>query len=85
MLNDSGTTEYTAEWTAEADGDGNCEFVLTVSAPREQVIHSVPVSGCESSMAMTLVDGAGELDAGEYLVELKRDNERAEATFTVEK
>lgn len=85
MLNDSGTTEYTAEWTAEADGDGNCEFVLTVSDPREQVIHSVPVSGCESSMAMTLVDGAGELDAGEYLVELKRDNERAEATFTLEK
>lgn len=36
-------------------------------------------------MAMTLVDGAGELDAGEYLVELKRDNERAEATFTLEK
>ena len=85
MLNDSGTTEYTAEWTAEADGDGNCEFVLTVSDPREQVIHSVPVSGCESSMAMTLVDGAGELDAGEYLVELKRDNERAEAKFTLEK
>ncbi|MEX3528293.1 hypothetical protein [Corynebacterium xerosis] len=85
MLNDSGTTEYTTEWTAEADGDGNCEFVLTVSDPREQVIHSVPVSGCESSMAMTLVDGAGELDAGEYLVELKRDNERAEATFTLEK
>ena len=62
MLNDSGTTEYTAEWTAGADGDGNCEFVLTVSGPGEQVIHSVPVSGCESSMAMTLVDGADELD-----------------------
>lgn len=84
-LNDSGTAEYTAEWTAEANGDGNCEFVLTVSDPGEQAIHSVPVSGCESSMTMTLVDGAGELDAGEYLVELKRDNERAEATFTLEK
>lgn len=84
-LNDSGTAEYTAEWTAEADGDGNCEFVLTVSDPGEQVIHSVPVSGCESSMAMTLVDGAGELEAGEYLVELERDGERAEAKFTLKK
>lgn len=84
-LNDSGTAEYTAEWTAEANADGNCEFVLTVSNPGEQVIHSVPVSGCESSMAMTLVDGAGELDTGEYRVELKRDGERAEAKFTLEK
>ncbi|MFD5868541.1 hypothetical protein ACFWGD_08010 [Corynebacterium sp. NPDC060344] len=86
-LNDSGTAEYTAEWKAEAasDADENCEFVVTVSDPDQQVIHSVPVSGCDSSMSMSLVDGAGELEAGDYVVELERDGERAEAKFTLEK
>lgn len=85
MLNDSGTAEYTAEWKAEAasDTDENCEFILTVSDPGQQVIHSVPVSGCDSSMSMSLVDGAGELKAGDYVVELERDGERAEAKFTL--
>ena len=36
-------------------------------------------------MEMTLVDGAGDLKAGEYRIELERDDERAEATVTVEK
>lgn len=48
------------------------------------MIHSVPVAGCESSMTMSLVDGAGDLEAGEYVVELERGNERAEARFRLQ-
>lgn len=81
----AGAAEYTAEWKADAKGDAGCEFVLSVTDPADHVIHSVPVSGCESSMRMTLVDGAGDMESGEYTVELKRDGERAEAKFTLEK
>ena len=84
-FNDAGTAEYTAEWTAEGDGDGNCEFMLTLTSPGDTVLHTVPVTGCDSALKMSLVDGAGELETGEYLVELERDDELAEAAFTVEK
>lgn len=84
-FNDAGTAEYTAEWTADGDGHGTCEFVLTLTTPGDTVLHTVPVTGCDSALKMSLVDGAGELEAGEYRVELERDGERAEATFTVEK
>lgn len=84
-FNDAGAAEYTAEWTADEIGDAGCDFVLSVTDPADHVIHSVPVTGCESSMSMTLVDGAGDMESGEYTVELERDGERAEAKFTLEK
>lgn len=85
-LNKSGTAQYNVDWEAKAQGDDEtCEFVLTVTAPGDEILHTVPVTGCDSSMSMTLVDGAGEMKSGEYLVELERDNERAEERFTVKK
>ncbi|MFC3850563.1 hypothetical protein ACFORJ_10360 [Corynebacterium hansenii] len=85
-LDESGTAKYNVDWEAKAQGDDEtCEFVLTVTAPGDEVLHTVPVTGCDSSMAMTLVDGAGEMKSGEYRVELERDNERAEERFTVKK
>ena len=84
-FNDAGAAEYTAEWTADEIGDAGCDFVLSDTDPADHVIHSVPVTGCESSMSMTLVDGAGDMESGEYTVELERDGERAEAKFTLEK
>ncbi|KKO82672.1 hypothetical protein [Corynebacterium xerosis] len=84
-FDESGTARYTVDWTAKAGPDEECRLVLTVTAPDDQVINSVPVAGCDSSMEMTLVDGAGDLKAGEYRIELERDDERAETTVTVEK
>lgn len=82
---DAGAAEYIAEWKADAKANAGCEFVLSVTDPADQVIHSVPVTGCDSSMSMTLVDGAGDIESGEYTVELERDGERAEAEFAVAK
>lgn len=85
-FNETDTAEYTAEWKAETDGtEQPCEFVLSVTDPADQVIHSVPVSGCKSSMTMSLVDGAGDMEAGEYIVDIERGNERTEAAFMLEK
>lgn len=85
----SGIARYTVAWAAAAEangeGDEGCAMVLMVTDPAGNLINAVPVTGCESSMELTLVDGAGDAAPGDYLVELEGAGGRAEATVTVQR
>lgn len=84
-FDEGGTARYKVAWVAQADDDERCDLVLSVTDPRDQLLHSVPVTGCDSSMEMTLQDGARDGGAaGHYTVALASGDDAAEARLTVE-